>query len=668
MNNMNRLVVALASVRHARSGMGNDSSLNTYVFGSAYTGTCIAIFSVAIGLLGPGLEVKGAEADWRPVPGRIMTRWAKDVNPQAPLPEYPRPQLQRDEWKNLNGLWDYATVTNRPAGGVAPMPDKWTGRILVPFAIESALSGVKQSFRPESQLWYHRTFDAPVLSDGKRLLLHFGAVDWEAKVTVNGKPVGEHRGGYDAFTCDITDVVKPGSSNELVVSVIDETGGTEASVTQVRGKQNLNSTARNRSIRYTPCSGIWQTVWMETVPAAWIRDLKLIPDVDAGVLRLTVSAAGKIEAGIKVEAVAYEGDKEVGRITGEAGSELALPITKPRLWSPGDPFLYDLKVTWGADRVTSYFGMRKISLGKDEKGVVRPLLNGKFVFQAGLLDQGYWPDGIYTAPTDEALKYDIEMTRKLGFNMARKHIKVEPDRWYYWADKLGVLVWQDMVCGKAGRGAIKDPKTQKWSDGTRVSDASNAQFEAELKAMVEQHWNHPSIIVWVLFNEGWGQYEVPRLTKWVRALDSSRLINSTCGGPDIPPNGDFIDVHAYAGPAFPPREPTRISALGEFGGIGCAVSNHTWGSVAWGYRKVADPATLTTTVVELWRKTWQLKDLEGLSAAVYTQTTDVEAECNGMLTYDREVVKVDLQQVSEAVQGKFKPLPEALPQPPAPRP
>lgn len=593
--------------------------------------------AIALGAAG----VSSAE-EWKPVPGHIMTRWVKDIDPKTPLPEYPRPQLQRADWKNLNGLWEYAVTTND-----APRPpEKMEGRILVPFPIESALSGIRKMLMPGERLWYRRTFSAPALGAGQRLRLHFGAVDWETKVSVNGKAVGEHRGGYDAFTFDITDAVKPGDGNELVVHVLDETAGPQA-----KGKQKLTAGARRGSISYTPVAGIWQTVWMETVPAAWIHDLKLCPDAEAGVLRLTVIGKGTADAAARVEAVAFDGEKEAGRVTGEAGKDMVLPVTTPRLWSPDDPFLYTLKVTWGPDSVSSYFGMRKISVGKDEKGILRPLLNGKFVFQCGPLDQGYWPDGLYTAPTDEALKYDIEMTRKLGFNMARKHVKIEPDRWYYWADRLGLLVWQDMPSARgAGLGARRDEQTGKWIDGTRASDAVNAQFEAELKAMVDQRWNHPSIIVWVVFNEGWGQYDTVRLTKLVKDMDPSRLVNSASGGHDLL-CGDFTDIHVYPGPVGPKAEPARVAAIGEFGGYALGTPGHTWNETAWGYRRAATPEALTAVFVDAWRKVWQLKDAEGLSAAVYTQITDVEAECNGLMTYDRAVVKVDAQKAAAAVRG-----------------
>lgn len=618
------------------------------VKGSRLKPTVAVLFAVV------AMAGSGVASEWKPATNTIMTRWAKEVAPDKVLPEYPRPQMVRPQWQNLNGLWDYA-VTNL----AAPQPDRFTGKIMVPFCIESALSGVKTRFNPDERLWYRLTFTAPALAGGKRLLLHFGAVDWETRVIVNGKPVGTHKGGYDAFTFDITDSVKPATDNELVVAVMDETGGM-----QPKGKQKLGAVARSRSIRYTPCSGIWQTVWLEEVPATHIESLKIVPDTDQGIVRITVLAVpGKDDGNLQATVEVYDGQAMIGATNGAAGQELAVRIPNAKLWSPDSPFLYDLKVTAGGqrltaqpDKVSSYFGMRRISLGKDEKGFLRPLLNGKFVFHSGLLDQGYWPDGIYTAPTDDALKYDIEMTRKLGFNMARKHVKIEPARWYYWCDKLGVLVWQDMPSGLAGSGAARDGKDGAWRDGVRASDAANAQFECELKAMVEQHWNHPSVVVWVVFNEGWGQYDTPRLTKLVKDLDPSRLVNSATGGHDIL-CGDFTDVHHYPGPVCPKAEPARTSALGEFGGYGLSTPGHTLVEAAWGYRGVPTPDALTGAFVDVWRGVWTLKDTEGLSAAVYTQTTDVEAECNGLITYDRELVKPDAKKVADAAMGKFPPAP-----------
>jgi hypothetical protein len=512
----------------------------------------------------------------------------------------------------------------------------YQGKILVPFPVESALSGVRRPLQPWQLLCYRRTFKAPDLSGGKRLLLNFGAVDWQVKVYVNGKLVGEHTGGYDAFSFDITDALRPGGDNEIVVVVFDPTGG-------LRGKQNLASFAQPGGIMYTPCSGIWQTVWLEAVPARRIDELELTPDVDAGVLRLKVNAKGAGK-GAEVEAVASAGGKEVARARGRPGAELTLPIKDARLWSPDDPFLYDLKVKLGADEVTSYFGMRKVSLGKDEKGVTRILLNGKFVFQVGVLDQGYWPDGIYTAPTDEALRFDVEQMRKLGLNLARKHVKVEPQRWYYWCDRLGLLVWQDMPSGDVSR------DNDKKRDGVPVSAEAGRQFKAELKALIEQHRNHPSIILWVVFNEGWGQHDTVNLTKWVKGLDPTRLVSNASGWHDRR-CGDIIDLHDYPGPGSPRPEPARAAVLGEFGGLGLAIPDHVWTKKTWGYRGAASREALTRDYVELWRKAWRLKDVPGLSAAVYTQWTDVEAECNGLWTYDRKVLKVDAEKAAAAHRG-----------------
>ncbi|MBM3888380.1 MAG: glycoside hydrolase family 2 [Verrucomicrobia bacterium] len=591
-------------------------------------------------------------SDWKPAPCPIPTQWTAKVNPAEPWPEYPRPQMVRAQWTNLNGLWDYA-ITDLDAA----QPAKFDGKILVPFPIESALSGVKKPVTDKQRLWYRRTFDAPKLDGGKRLLLHFGAVDWEAKVFVNGKPVGEHRGGYDAFTFDITDAVKAGAGNELIVAVFDATGGY-----QPKGKQHFPAIEKPGGIMYVPCTGIWQTVWLETVPAGYTESLKIVPDVDNSAVEIVgvpASAGNQPPKGgtptLRVKV--FDGGRLVGTGEGKAGERIIVRIPQPKLWSPDSPFLYDLRVECGPDVVRSYFGMRKIALGKDERGITRPMLNGKFVFQSGPLDQGFWPDGIYLAPTDEALRYDIEMTKKLGFNMARKHVKVEPDRWYYWADKLGLLVWQDMPSGAVGKGAGKDKKTGEVRDGTAVSPEAGAQFEKELKAMIETHWNHPSIIMWIVFNEGWGQHDTPRLTKWVKGLDPSRLVNNASGWHDIPA-GDIVDMHKYPGPGSPPPEPARAAVLGEFGGLGLATPGHIWVQKTWGYRGMSDQRTLTKKYCDLWRQVWQLKDDPGLCAAVYTQTTDVETECNGLLTYDRKVVKVDLQQAADAARGKLPPPPQ----------
>jgi hypothetical protein len=414
-----------------------------------------------------------------------------------------------------------------------------------------------------------------------------------------------------------------------VVEVFDPTDGGS----QPRGKQVLHP----GGIMYTPTSGIWQTVWLEPVAEAHIASLLLVPDVDAGCLRLTVSGTGTVEA------VASDDGQQVAKVSGEAGAELKLAIPAPKLWSPDTPHLYDLRVSLKAggktvDEVSSYFGMRKIALGKDEHGVTRLMLNGKFVFQVGPLDQGFWPDGIYTAPTDEALRWDVATMKKLGFNCARKHVKVEPERWYYWCDKLGLLVWQDMP-----------------SADNRTAEAKQ-QFEVELRRLIEGRRGHPAIVLWVVFNEGWGQYDTPRLTKWVKQMDPSRLVNNASGWTDSK-CGDVIDMHNYPGPGSPAPEAHRAAVLGEFGGLGLAVDGHTWSKQTWGYKGTQSREDLTRNYEKLLAKAWLLKEKAGLCACIYTQITDVETECNGLLTYDREINKVLAERAAAVDSGKLPPLP-----------
>lgn len=595
-----------------------------------------------------GLALGGplvSRADEKPMAGSLTTAWAEKVDRDHPWPEYPRPQLVRKDWVNLNGPWAYAI---RPRD--AASPGEYDGAVLVPFPVESVLSGVRKPLLPDQRLWYRRTFKTPDLSGGKRLLLHFEAVDWDATVSVNGREVGGHKGGYDSFTFDVTEAVKPSGENELVVAVLDPTDRGW----QPRGKQQIQAMTKPGGIFYTPCSGIWQTVWLEPVPATAIEGLSMVPDLPGSKLRLTAGVA-RGQGDEIVEAVVSDGGREVARATGKPGEAMAISIEDPKLWSPDRPFLYDLIVTLkrggqDLDSVTSYFGMRSIGLGKDEKGVTRILLNGKFVFQAGPLDQGFWPDGIYTAPTDEALKYDIEVTKRLGMNMARKHVKIEPRRWYFWADRLGLLVWQDMPGSGVGRNNRPD------QDGTPVSKEADLQFQKELLAMVDRHQNAPSIVMWVVFNEGWGQYDTASLTEKVKARDPSRLVSNASGWHDRKV-GDVLDMHKYPGPGAPPTEPNRAVVLGEFGGLGLPVKGHTWVDQSWGYRNIDNQKELTRRYVDLWRGVYRLKDDAGLCAAVYTQTTDCETECNGLLTYDRKVIKVDPVLVAAAASGKLPPAP-----------
>jgi len=586
-----------------------------------------------------GSLLRAQQPSWKPAAGPLLTRWAKDVTPDRVLPEYPRPQMVRSQWLNLNGLWDYWIVDRRSDS--VPLAASSDGKILVPFPIESALSGVMKKVGDANQLWYHRAFDIPREWRGQRVLLHFGAVDWQSRVLVNGTQVGSHTGGYDEFTFDITSALKPESRQTIDVSVWDPTD----TGTQPRGKQ-VN---RPNGIWYTSVTGIWQTVWMEPVPEAAIDSLAIVPDIDAGTATVTAAMSGGPGGTTIVTAIALDGSREVGRATGRVAQPLAVPVPNAKRWSPDSPTLYDLRVTLARDgktidTVTSYFGMRKTSLCKDAEGTTRMCLNNAPLFQVGPLDQGWWPDGLYTAPTDAALRYDIDVTKRLGFNMARKHVKVEPDRWYYWADRLGLIVWQDM------------PSTVIRGNAP-PSLESAIQFERELSALIDQRRNHPSIVMWVPFNEGWGQYDTPRIVDAVRQRDPSRLVDNASGWTDAKV-GDVNDIHRYPGPGVPPKEAARAAVLGEFGGLGLPLPGRTWQDQAnWSYRGFTSQAALTDAFVALLGRLHPLVGSPGLSAAVYTQTTDVEIEVNGLMTYDRAVIKTDEARARAAVLALFTPPP-----------
>ena len=568
------------------------------------------------------LSVALATAPWQPKESPLMTRWAKEVTPENVHAEYPRPQLVRDRWQNLNGVWEFAVQSALSR----EEPEAFDQRILVPFPPESALSGVMARMDGQ-RLWYHRTFEVPKAWQGERILLHFGAVDWDTTVWVNGVQVGEHKGGYDPFSLEITKALRNGP-NTLTLSVWDPSD----SWTQPHGKQ----VGRPEGIWYTPSSGIWQTVWLEPVPQTYITGLKLEPDIDAGVLEVKADTAGD-QGQTTVQISVLDGKKQVAELTGAVGKTLSIPIANAKLWSPDQPFLYDLSVRLlqsgkVIDQVTSYAGMRKISLGHDKAGVTRLFLNNKPLFQFGVLDQGFWPDGLYTAPTDAALRYDLEAAKKLGFNTVRKHVKVEPARWYYWADKLGLLVWQDMPSGDA----LVDQ-----GDGELERDQDSAkQFELELKRLIDTHVNHPSIVLWVLFNEGWGQYDTARLTKWLKTYDPSRLVDSVSGWNDMNV-GDVHDIHNYPDPLAPPQEPGRAAVLGEFGGLGLPLKGHTWQDQAnWGYQEYENADALLGAYRVMLKTVRNLNESQGLAAAIYTQLTDVETEVNGLLTYDRAQFKL----------------------------
>jgi hypothetical protein len=572
-----------------------------------------------------------------------MTRWAKDATPDKVHPEYPRPTMVRPEWMSLNGLWEFAPATKADP---PPLGKKLDAQILVPFPVESALSGV---MKPADRVWYRRTFDVRQEWAEKRLLLHFGAVNWEATVWVNGKKLDTHRGGYDGFTLDISDALKKDGPQEIVVGVWNPLDGG----TQPRGKQ----VRKPGGIFYTASTGIWQTVWLEPVPQRSIAGLTIVPRLTGD----TVSLAN-FKAQLRGDATRLRSFWTVSQggqnlITWAQGPDQGNQnsIRNPQVWSPESPSLYQLRVTLQdgdnlLDSVTSYFAVREFTLGKDEAGNTRLHLNGKPYFQVGPLDQGFWPDGLYTAPTDEALKYDIEMTKKLGFNMIRKHVKVEPERWYYWCDKLGILVWQDMPSGDAsvapGKGEIKR------------KEESAKEYEHELKRMIDGRGNHPCIVMWVPFNEGWGQFDTDRIVEGIKKQDPSRLVDCASGWNDVAGVGDVHDIHVYPGPGSPQPEAKRAAVLGEFGGLGLKVDGHTWENRTWGYQGTKDSADLTRKYERLLQRVYQLKDKPGLSAAVYTQTTDVETEANGLMTYDRAVVKVDLARVASANRGDFSRLPD----------
>ena len=555
---------------------------------------------------------------WAPKKAVLMTKYATDVAPGRVLPEYPRPQMAREKWMNLNGLWQYQPGTT--ADESVPK-GKLTATILVPFPVESALSGVKEH---HERIWYRRTFTVPKEWKGQRLLLHFGAVDYASQVYINGKSIGEHTGGYDPFSYDITPFITNTGEQEITVKVFDPTdaGGFP------RGKQTLNP----RGIMYTSVTGIWQTVWLEPVPETNINTIKIIPDIDKSVLKLTVNTEGNA-TGLSVAVKVKEGSTVVQSKTGKPNTELIIPVPNAKLWSPDQPFLYDLQVSLvkgsaTRDVINSYFGMRKISV-ENEDGFKKLFLNNKFLFEIGPLDQGFWPDGGYTAPTDEALKYDLQMIKNFGFNMVRKHIKVEPYRWYYWADKLGIMVWQDM------------PSANSYTRNTPPVDT--VAYASELTRLVKTHWNSPCIVMWVLFNESQGQHNTPGLVKMVRALDSSRLINQASGGSHFGV-GDVFDIHSYPPPAAPAPSTTQALACGEYGGIGYIIPDHIWAKQPT-YIFINNEKEYTDLYDTYANDLVMYKTNKGLSAAVYTEITDVEAELNGLLTYDRAVVKGAVEKI-----------------------
>ncbi|MEU6062517.1 AbfB domain-containing protein [Streptomyces sp. NPDC047097] len=585
------------------------------------------------GLAATGGTAQARAAAWSPKPSPMTTPWTDQVPIGNPLPEYPRPQLTRSDWLNLNGIWDFA-VTGRDAGQPGAFPEQ----IRVPFPVESALSGIKRRVTQNDRLWYKRSVTVPPDWSGRRVRLHFGASDWRTTVWVNGRQAGAvHDGGFDAFSYDITPLLTSGS-HTLVVSVWDptETGG------QAVGKQRIRGVdpQPGGGIFYTASSGIWQTVWLEPTAPAHIGRLDLVPDLANSTLRVTVRGDGT-GSGHQARVAVSAGGAPVGQATGPVGAEFAVPVPNPRLWTPEDPFLYDVRVELlsggqAVDTVGSYAGMRSISVGR-VNGVQRILLNGRFVFQSGTLDQGYWPDGLYTAPSDAALRFDLQKHKDMGFNMVRKHIKVEPQRWFHHADRLGLLVWQDMP-----------------SMDLRTPDGpARVQWEAEYDRIIDQHRSSPSLVMWVDQNEGWGQYDQARIANEVKAYDPSRLVDNmsgvNCCGSVDGGNGDVIDHHVYVGPGVTDPTATRAAVLGEFGGLGIRVPGHEWyPGGGFSYENQASLAALDNRFVGLIDGIRRTRMPLGLSASVHTEITDVENEVNGLLTYDRQVVKTDEARVRNA--------------------
>lgn len=580
----------------------------------------------------------GLEATaYKPVGDRIMTTWGENLDPSHVWQEYPRPMMARPEWQNLNGLWEYAII-----GKDVTTPVEYQGEILVPFCAESALSGVGKEVGEDNALWYKRNFTVPKSWRGRDVMLNFGAVDWQADVWVNGTKIGSHTGGYTPFSLNITQAINATGDNELIVRVWDPTDKGY----QPRGKQH----SRPHQIWYTPVTGIWQTVWIEPVNKTHVAGLKITPDIDRNTLTVEVDCEGADERYSEEVVV-----KDHGTIVAIGRALPGEPITinmpdDVKLWSPSNPHLYDLEVIITADgknldKLKSYAAMRKFSTQKDENGVVRLQLNNRDLFQYGPLDQGWWPDGLYTPPSYEAMVYDIDKTADWGFNMIRKHIKVEPATWYTYCDRKGIIVWQDMPSGD------KNPEWQdrNYFDGLELqrSPKSEVNYRKEWQEIIDALYNYPCIAVWIPFNEAWGQFKTSEISQWTKGYDPSRLVNPASGGNHYP-CGDMVDVHSYpAPPTIHIYDAKRANVLGEYGGIGMVSNDHVWTPDSnWGYIQYKTPKEVTDTYIEYADKLDRLADY-WFTGAVYTQTTDVEIEVNGLMTYDRKVIKIDEPRIRE---------------------
>ena len=594
---------------------------------------------------------------WKAIEGKMMSKWGKSVSPENVWQEYPRPQFERENWENLNGLWEYAILKNNQR-----QPQKFQGKILVPFSFESALSGVGKKITPGDKMWYKRNFRLPKHWSGKDIVIHFEAVDYHCSVWINDVLVGSHKGGFDRFSFNISPYLKSSGEQKIVLAVEDATNFSS----QPRGKQQINPSG----IYYTPVSGIWQTVWMEALSSeAYIKEVKTTTDIDKSSVSLTPFGHQSLKEGYQVAVEVFFHGKKITSGQTPPDTTLNLKIEEAHLWSPDHPHLYDVKMSLInpsgiiIDQVKSYFGMRKISLG-DHKGTQYLFLNNAPLFHYGTLDQGWWPDGLLTPPSDEAMRYDIELTKAMGFNMIRKHVKIEPDRWYYHCDQLGIMVWQDMP--SYNRLALKTPEELEKSsrksnlynslERIRSEDADlnrrstdAVQFETELRRMVDTHFNAPSIVMWVPFNEGWGQYDTCRITEYVKSLDPNRLVNPTSGW-TLRPCGDIYDIHTYqVDLTVPPTAIDRATVIGEYGGIGYPIEKHLLNPKMrnWGYQTYYSSEELIKNYIYKFNQIVKMKEQNGLSAAVYTQTTDVEGEINGLITYDRELTKIPATLLNE---------------------
>jgi len=555
----------------------------------------------------------------------MLTTWGENLDKSCVLQEYPRPQFRRDSYLNLNGLWEYAITETDTS------PEKYDGEILVPFSPESELSGVMRTLLPHQTLWYRRTVTLPEGFNKGKLFIHFGAVDQTAEVFVNGTSVCTHTGGYTPFSADISEQITS-DSFELSVKVNDITDTAHHS----RGKQSLNP----KGIWYTPQSGIWQTVWMESVYPDYIKEIRLTPSFDESLVRISVKADKNLECTAKLCG------KEINFT---ANSETIFELDEFIPWTPDTPELYDVEISMGDDRVSTYFAMRKLSVEEDEKGVKRVFLNGKPCFMHGLLDQGYWPDGLYTAPSDEALVYDIELAKEMGFNTLRKHIKIEPLRWYYHCDRLGMMVWQDLLNGGGKYNPITislplvtglSSDDSSYAKFSRDDEIGRQQFYKELDETVNLLYPFPSIVLWTTFNEGWGQFDAAEAVRRVKAIDDTRLIDHASGWHDQG-IGDFKSLHVYFKKyRFKKDKLGRATILTEFGGYGYKFPGHVWGEKNFCYKNFSSITKLGDAIVKLYENEIIPAARQGLCADIYTQLSDVEGELNGLVTYDRKERKV----------------------------